>query len=567
VVHHLSRMPRWLRKLREWSARYVPAEIAGTICAVGGAFVAFQLSGDRRIAAVAATVAENVGFYGVILGVEWRHQRLHSRADALRIALRTLRATIAEFGPAELVDLVARPVSIYVATLATGHIAGGALLGKFMADAVFYAVAIVGYEVASRRSRTDGAHAESAQPPELIVGQPAAASTPTTAATAATAASAADQLRQAADNSSGTPVLVMDLDLVAEAYRALTRAMPGVGVYFAVKCNPYQPVLARLSELGSKFEIASAAELDELLAVGVQPADVLFSNPVKPKAHIAYAYAIGVRHFAADSPEELAKLVQLAPGSRVIARLATRRTRSMVPSEGKFGVDAETVAELLLSARDHGLSPYGVAFHVGSQMMSPQAWRDPLERVGEVMEKLAADNVFLEMVNLGGGFPASYTGTEPPPLTEYGAVIAAGLAALPYPVRAVVEPGRALVAAAGTLVATVIGTAVRGGARWVHLDVGAFNGLMESLETNNTLRFPVADSLFADVREKCHLTGPTCDSQDTILFDVEMSAGLSAGHRVYIGSAGAYTTVYASRFNGFAVPAVRCVDEWAEARR
>jgi ornithine decarboxylase len=128
------------------------------------------------------------------------------------------------------------------------------------------------------------------------------------------------------------------------------------------------------------------------------------------------------------------------------------------------------------------------------------------------------------------------------------------------PVPAVVEPGRALVAEAGTLTATVIGIADRGGTRWVHLDVGAFNGLLESLETGNRLRYPLSDSRRSPVRARCHLTGPTCDSQDTILFDAELSADLATGDRVHLGSTGAYTTVYASGFNGFGPPAVRCVN-------
>jgi ornithine decarboxylase len=144
-------------------------------------------------------------------------------------------------------------------------------------------------------------------------------------------------------------------------------------------------------------------------------------------------------------------------------------------------------------------------------------------------------------------------------LSDYAAAITTGLAGLPYEVPVVVEPGRALIATAGTLRATVIGTAVRHGRRWIHLDVGAFNGLMESLETGNQLRFPVTDSRRAPDRERCHLTGPTCDSQDTIMFDVELSADLRVGDRVHLGSAGAYTTGYASRFNGFDVPTVRCV--------
>ena len=349
----------------------------------------------------------------------------------------------------------------------------------------------------------------------------------------------------------------MDLDLVAAAYRAITSGLPGLTVYYAMKCNPHPAVLTRLRDLGCNFEIASAPELDALLGVGVDPARVMYSNPVKPVDHIARAYAAGVRHFAADSPDELVKLCDAAPGSAVLVRLAADRLRSDVPSEGKFGVDVDTAAILLLAARDRGLDPHGIAFHVGSQMLSPHAWRAPLSAVGQVMDKLAAENLFLRTVDLGGGFPARYS-AQVPPLSEYASVIDAGLANLPYPVRAIIEPGRAMVAEAGMLRATVIGTAVRAGKRWAHLDIGAFNGLMESLETGNRLRFPVSDSRRSPLRDLFHLTGPTCDSQDTIMFDVELSADLSTGDEVYIGSTGSYTTVYASAFNGFDPPSVRC---------
>jgi ornithine decarboxylase len=162
------------------------------------------------------------------------------------------------------------------------------------------------------------------------------------------------------------------------------------------------------------------------------------------------------------------------------------------------------------------------------------------------------------MLDLGGGFPARYD-RDVPGLADYGADIRAAVAAhLPYPVELVIEPGRALVAEAGTMTASVIGVARRGSRTWVHLDVGAFNGMMESLETGNQLRYPVTDSRHSPARTLCSLTGPTCDSQDTILHDVPLSAGLTVGDRVFLHVAGAYTTGYASRFNGFGIPPVHC---------
>ena len=351
-----------------------------------------------------------------------------------------------------------------------------------------------------------------------------------------------------------TPFLVLDLDRVAAAYRSFTAALPGVAVHYAMKCNPDVRVLTRLRELGGRFEIASAAELRTLADLGVDPADVLYSNPVKPAAHVAEAWRAGVWRFAVDGEPELAKLAAHAPGAAVYARIRTAADASTVPSEGKFGVTPAEAAALLRRARDLGLRPYGLAFHVGSQMLAPAAWEAAVRQAGTVLRELAADGIRLELLDLGGGFPARYD-TVPPPLTDFADAIFAAIGAhLPYvpPVLAV-EPGRGLVAEAGVMVATVIGLAERAGRRWVHLDVGAFNGFMEALESGNRLRFPVSDSR-GSARAPAHLTGPTCDSQDTILFDVPLSVDLAVDDRVFLGSAGAYTTSYASDFNGFAVP-------------
>jgi ornithine decarboxylase len=190
-------------------------------------------------------------------------------------------------------------------------------------------------------------------------------------------------------------------------------------------------------------------------------------------------------------------------------------------------------------------------------MTAPQAWAPAIDEVGALLTRLAVAGIRLEMLDVGGGFPARYA--EPvPELSAYGKVIGAALDRLPYRPLVAAEPGRALVGEAGVLVTRVIGTARRGTRDWVHLDVGAFNGMMEALETGNTLAYPVSDSRRSLLAPR-HLTGPSCDSQDTILFDAALSGDLACGDRVYIGSAGAYTTAYASRFNGFDVPAVHCV--------
>src|ERR1700754_1924276 len=168
------------------------------------------------------------------------------------------------------------------------------------------------------------------------------------------------------------PQLVMDLTLVERAYRQFTTALPGIRVHYAMKCNAIAGVLQRLRDCGCGFEIASAVELAELEILGVDPAEVIFSNPVKSESDIATAAKAGVWRFAADSRGELEKLAELAPGSAVYVRLA-QNGDSIVASEGKFGVPAEQAVRLLSDASQLGLVSYGLAFHVGSQMLRPEA--------------------------------------------------------------------------------------------------------------------------------------------------------------------------------------------------
>jgi ornithine decarboxylase len=357
-----------------------------------------------------------------------------------------------------------------------------------------------------------------------------------------------------------TPVLVLDLDRIGQAYDELRAALPGAAIHYAMKCNPADRVLGYLADRGCRFEIASAGELDDLIGLGIEPNSVIFSNPVKPWRHVRAAYRAGVRRFALDSRSELDKIAEHAPGSSVYVRISAPVGASEVPSEGKFGVDLAEAEALMTVAVERGLRPYGIAFHVGSQMTDPGAWETAIRASGVLMRRLEAVGIRLAILDIGGGFPVPYAGPPVPPVGEIGAVVMAAMEReLPYPVDLVAEPGRYLAAEAGVLVTEVIGTARRAGKEWLHLDVGAFNGMMESLETRNQLILPLGDSLGSAGRQRYHLTGPTCDSQDTLFYDVELSAGLTAGDRVHLYCAGAYTTSYASTFNGFPVPTVRYV--------
>src|SRR3954451_11521788 len=185
-----------------------------------------------------------------------------------------------------------------------------------------------------------------------------------------------------------TPYLVTDLDTVAAAHAAFRAALPGVRAFYAMKCNPSAEILRTLAADGAGFEIASLGELRMLQAIGVDPADVLYSNPVKPPAHIAAAHQAGLWRFSFDSPNELAKIAEHAPGSAVYVRLRVDDSTSVFPLSRKFGTDVEEAYDLMLRARRLGLRPYGVTFHVGSQCGSASAWPPAVAAAGTLMSRL-----------------------------------------------------------------------------------------------------------------------------------------------------------------------------------
>jgi ornithine decarboxylase len=354
-----------------------------------------------------------------------------------------------------------------------------------------------------------------------------------------------------------TPYLVTDLDTVADRHAAFTAALPGVRAFYAMKCNPSPEILSVLAGRGAGFEIASLGELRMLQRQGVEPADVLYSNPVKPPAHIAEAHAAGLWRFSFDSPNELTKIAQHAPGSAVYVRLCVDDRESVFPLSRKFGADPGDALDLMMLAQRLGLRPYGVTFHVGSQCGSPDAWRRAIGVAGELMSRLADEGIELGMLDLGGGFPARYV-AEVPSIQAIADQINPALDELPYrPELIAAEPGRHLVAESAVMAAGVIGRERRGDENWLFADVGAYNGMMETLQTANGWHYPLWTSLSGHA-EVPHLpftvTGPSCDSSDTMFLNVLLPATIDVGDTLYIGSAGAYTLSYASAFNGFEPP-------------
>jgi ornithine decarboxylase len=355
-----------------------------------------------------------------------------------------------------------------------------------------------------------------------------------------------------------TPILVVDLDAVEAAYRRLRAAFPEADVYYAVKANPGGPLLRRLVALGASFDCASIPEIRDVLAAGAAAGRVSYGNTIKKERHVAEAAASGVGLFALDSAEELAKIARSAPGADVFCRILTPGEGADWPLSRKFGCAPEMAADLLVLARGFGLRPRGVSFHVGSQQKDVTAWDRALAAAAGVFRSAAARGVELDLVNMGGGFPARYL-RPAPGLEEYAEAIHGYLAARfggSRP-RIILEPGRSLVADAGALRSEVIlvsrkSAEADGAERWVYLDVGKFGGLAETMD--EAIKYRIATDAEGPT-EPAILAGPTCDSADILYerFRYDLPRGLSAGDKLTFLSAGAYTASYAAvGFNGFA---------------
>src|SRR5258707_12449385 len=171
-----------------------------------------------------------------------------------------------------------------------------------------------------------------------------------------------------------TPCLVVDLDVVAEAYQALRTYLPLAKVFYAVKANPAGEIVDLLRGLGSSFDVASRGEIEFCLGRGVAPERLSFGNTIKKERDIAYAYEQGVRLFAFDSAAELEKLARSAPGARVFCRILVEGAGAEWPLSRKFGCAPEMGVELVRAARQHGLDPYAVSFPVGSRQTNLDQW-------------------------------------------------------------------------------------------------------------------------------------------------------------------------------------------------
>ncbi len=323
-------------------------------------------------------------------------------------------------------------------------------------------------------------------------------------------------------------------------------------VLYAVKCNPHLRVLKALYEAGIRhFDTASLPEI-ALVREGFPDAGAYFMHPVKGRAVIQTAVRVyGVDTFVVDHMDELAKVLDQTEGGEGVTIVVRIKTP---PIEGtfyhlaaKFGAEVAEAATLLKEARSRGCQ-VGLCFHVGSQCTVPGAYRQALGLVGEVLEQA---KVPIQMLDVGGGFPAEYVGSNIPPLEDFIREIEGGVADLKLRRDCVLmcEPGRALVAEGISLVVQVL---LRKDNQ-LYVNDGIYGSLSETVTAG--LKLPArAVRLKGEPSRDMQsfiLNGPTCDSLDVVPTTFDLPVDVAEGDWIEIDRVGAYSSALASRFNGF----------------
>jgi ornithine decarboxylase len=354
----------------------------------------------------------------------------------------------------------------------------------------------------------------------------------------------------------GTPLFVVDHDVIRANYAAFRRYLPRVQAYYAVKANPDPAIVRTLYRIGASFDVASIAEF-RLVYENIRrlPAEerqnfiwdkIVYANPIKDTRTLeeldAYKPLV-----AFDNREEIKKIRRHAPHAGLVLRIRVPNTGSMVELSSKFGASPGEAADLMAAAFDSGLVVEGLGFHVGSQCTNFENYVQALSTSASVAEEAASRGFAMKLLDIGGGFPARYD-RHVRPFRELAAILRAELDRLfPKTMEILAEPGRFMVATAATLVAEVIGKSERDGKRCYYLNDGIYHTFSGILFDH--CQYPVK-AFKRGPKKISAVFGPTCDALDTIS-QAESLPELKLGDLVYSENIGAYSHASSTCFNGF----------------
>jgi ornithine decarboxylase len=361
----------------------------------------------------------------------------------------------------------------------------------------------------------------------------------------------------------GTPLFVVDHRVLRKNYREFRKHLPRVQAYYAVKANPDPLIVETLYDIGASFDVASMPEflivhkfIEGLTAEKRQHFiwdKIIYSHPVKDidtlrqldqyKPLVVY-----------DNPDEVKKIKKYAPQAGLVLRLKVPNTGSLVELSSKFGCAPADAVDLIAAGFDAGLVVEGVSFHVGSQCTNFENYMQSLEISAAVFDECWTRGYEkVRILDIGGGFPAPYD-ENVGPFAELAEKLNAEFDRLfPKDMEILAEPGRYMVATAATLVASIIGKAVRDGKMCYYLDDGIYHTYSGILFDH--YQYPIK-SFRKGPTDICAVFGPTCDALDTLSLAENLPPDLEIGECLYSENIGAYSICSATNFNGFPPPKV-----------
>ena len=376
----------------------------------------------------------------------------------------------------------------------------------------------------------------------------------------------------------GTPIYVYSAAVLRERYQAIDGAFEGYphALHYALKANSTLAVARLLRQLGSSVDANSVWEIEVARRAGFEPSQIVFTGVGKTPDELESAVALGVKAINVESAGELARLEAI--GSRLgrAVRVAIRVNPDIDAKShphistglkiNKFGVPLDAARALLqtLKARPF-LQLVAIHVHVGSQITSLDPLRRAAAVAASVSRELLRQGFPLEYVDVGGGLGVSYDGGDVPSAADYVGALVDAVRDTELPI--VLEPGRAIAAPAGALLARVIDVKPRtADSDFVIIDAGMTELLRPALYGAFHRIEPVAAPAAGD--HHYEIVGPVCESSDVVGHDRRLPL-LKAGDVVAIRDAGAYGSAMASNYNRRPLPAEVLVDggTWRVIRR
>ena len=347
-----------------------------------------------------------------------------------------------------------------------------------------------------------------------------------------------------------TPFMLIKRCVLEKQYRRFRKCLSDVIPYYAVKANAHPGVIKTFVELGAGFDVASAAEMRQVLSLGAMPSKIIFAHTIKSPEDIIFARRRRVRLMTFDNEPELYKLAKYYPGAHVLVRIKVANDGSVVELSLKFGADQDQAFFLLRKAKALGLVPMGISFHVGSQSTNVESYLQALEISANIFEEAKEGGLPLKILDIGGGFPIQHFDNEIGiNFDRMACQIKKEIRrSFDKNVKFMAEPGRFLVGPAGILVTEVIGRTFRNNKNYYYLNDGIYGDFSGMVFDHCRYEFK---TLRRGQKFLSAIAGPTCDSFDTLSDNSEI-AELYVGDVVYVKNIGAYSCASATMgFNGF----------------